>query len=55
MLHTLGDAGIIFTPGGDFVMTVYLWDKTQLLFDPANILVADLARASYNYFNQPIQ
>jgi len=55
LLHTLGDAAIVFSPGGDFVMTVYLWDKTQLLFDPANILVADLARAAYNYFNQPIQ
>ncbi len=55
MLHTLGDAGIIFTPGGDFVMTVYMWDKAQLLFDPANILVADLARAAFNYFNSPVQ
>ena len=54
LLHTLGDAGIVFTPGGDFVLTVYLWDKTQLLFDPANVLVADLARAAYNYFNQTI-
>jgi beta-lactamase class A len=55
LLHTIGDAGIIFTPRGDFVMTVYLWQKDQLLFDPANILVADMARAAYNYFNQPVQ
>jgi len=54
LLHTLGDAGIVYTPGGDFVLTVYLWDKTQLLFDPANLLVADLARAAYNYFNQTL-
>jgi len=54
LLHTLGDAAIVYTPGGDFVLTVYMWEQTQLLFVPANVLVADLARAAYNYFNQTI-
>ncbi len=55
LLHTISDAGIIYTPGGNYILTVYLWNKDQLLFDPANQLVADISRAVYNYFNQPIQ
>jgi beta-lactamase class A len=52
LLHTIGDAGIVYTPGGNYVLTVYLHNKTQLLFDPANKLIADLSRAVYNYYNQ---
>ncbi len=52
LMHTIGDAGIIYTPGGNYVMTVFMHQKTQLLFNPANKLIADLSRAVYNYFNQ---
>jgi beta-lactamase class A len=52
LLHTIGDAGIVYTPGGNFILSIYMHNKTQLLFDPANKLIADLSRAVYNYFNQ---
>lgn len=52
LLHTISDAGIVYSPGGNYVLTAYLWNKDQLLFDPANQLVSDLSRAIYNYFNQ---
>ncbi|HVP22093.1 MAG TPA: serine hydrolase [Anaerolineaceae bacterium] len=55
LLHTIGDAGIVYTPGGNYVLSVYLHNQTQLLFDPANKLIADLSRAVYNYYNQPSQ
>jgi len=55
LLHTISDAAIVYTPGGNYILTVYLWNKEQLLFDPANQLVADMSRAIYNYFNQPLQ
>lgn len=54
LMHTIGDAAIVFTPAGNFIMTVYLWQKDQLLYDPANALIAQLSRAVYNYFNQSI-
>lgn len=53
LVHTFSDAAIVYSPGGDYVMTVYLWSKSQILFDTANFLVADLSRAVYNYFNLP--
>lgn len=55
LLHTIADAGIIYTPGGNFILSIYLHNKTQLVFNPGNKLIADLARAVYNYFNQVVQ
>lgn len=51
LLHTMGDGGIVFTPGGNYVLVIFLYHPVQLIFDPANVLVADLSRAIYNYFN----
>ncbi len=52
LLHTIGDAAIVYTPHGNFVLSVFMYQPVQLLFDPANNLIADLTRAIYNYFNQ---
>jgi beta-lactamase class A len=51
LIHTIGDAGIIYTSGGNYVLAIFLYHPTQLLFDPANQLVAQLSTAVYNYFN----
>jgi beta-lactamase class A len=53
IIHDMSDAAIVFTPGGDFVMTVFMYHPVQIVFDPANNLVKDLARAVYNYYNLP--
>ncbi len=49
--HMMADAGIIFAPAGNYIMTVYMYDPVQLIFDPANDLVINLSRSAYNYFN----
>jgi len=51
LMHSISDAGIIYSAGGDYIMTVYMYHPTQLVFDPANRLVAQLATAVYNYYN----
>lgn len=51
LVHTMSDAGIVYTPGGNFILVVYLYHPTQLLFNPANALVAGLAQSVYNYYN----
>ena len=53
LIHAISDAGILFTPGGDYVMTVYLHNRDQLLWDPANAMVSWLSQAAYEFFNQP--
>ncbi|MBN2556000.1 MAG: serine hydrolase [Anaerolineales bacterium] len=54
-LDMVGDAGIIFTPGGDYVLTVYLWNSVEMVWEPTSALVANLSRAVYNYFNPPLR
>jgi len=51
LIHTISDAGIIYSPGGDFVLIIYLYHPVQLVFDPANLLTAQLTQAVYNYYN----
>lgn len=50
-LHTVSDVGVVFTPGGDFVFSVYLYDAAQLLFDPADALIAQILQVIYNAYN----
>jgi len=55
IINTIGDAGIIYTPGGNFVLVVFLHHPNQLIWEPASKLIADLSRAVYNYYNIPQQ
>lgn len=51
LMHTIADAGIVYTPGGNYVISVYMYHPVQVLFDPANQMVAHISQAVYNYFN----
>lgn len=53
IIHDISDAGIVFTRGGDYVLAVFLYHPVQLVFEPANALIAQLSQAVYNYFNLP--
>lgn len=52
VMNTLGDAGIVYTPGGNYVLSIFLHHPDQLIWDPASELVAVISEAIYNYFNQ---
>lgn len=52
VITTIGDAGIIYSPGGDYVLVIFLNNPELLLWDPANALMTELSNAVYNYFNQ---
>ncbi len=55
--HDWSDAGIVYTPGGNFVLSIYSWHPVQLVFVDVgdrigiNHLFANLAQSVYNYFN----
>jgi beta-lactamase class A len=53
IIHDMSDAAIVFTPGGDYVLTIFMYHPVQIVFDPANELVKDLSRAAYNFYNIP--
>jgi hypothetical protein len=54
-MNTLGDAGIIYTPGGNYVLVIFLYQSDQLIWDPASALVAEMSQAVYNFYNYSTQ
>jgi len=51
LLHSMSDVAILFTPGGDYVLNVFIYDPVQLDFDQGNRLIARLSQTVYNFFN----
>jgi len=47
-----GDAGIVFTPGGDYVLCIYLYYTDWLEWEVSSPLMARISEATYNYFNR---
>ncbi len=52
VINAIGDAGIIYTPAGNYVMVVFLYHPEQLIWDASSALIAELSRSVYNYYNQ---
>ncbi|MBX3058401.1 MAG: serine hydrolase [Anaerolineae bacterium] len=48
---THGDAGIVFSPGGDYVIVQFLYKPNWLEWEVSSPLLANMSRATYNYFN----
>lgn len=48
---THGDAGIVFTSGGNFVLVTALHNPTWLDFSESFPLIAEITRRVYNYYN----
>ncbi len=53
VINTMGDAGIVFTTSGDYVVAIFLYQPVQLIFDPVSELFAKLSEAIYNYYTLP--
>jgi hypothetical protein len=51
--NTHGDAGIVFSPGGDYVIVEYLVqpESDWLIHDISFPILREISRATYNYFN----
>jgi beta-lactamase class A len=52
-MNQFSDAGIVYTPGGNYILTIYVYHPVQALWDIVSSLYAQLSRAIYNYFNLP--
>lgn len=51
--HTEGDAAIVYTPGGNYILSVFVWQQDQLLHAQASKTISDISKAVYNYYNPP--
>jgi Beta-lactamase enzyme family len=48
---THGDAAIVKSPGGDYVIVTYLHKPDWLEWEVSSPLIEEISRATYNYFN----
>jgi beta-lactamase class A len=53
IINLIGDAAIVYTPGGNYIFVIFLHHPVQLLWDPSAKLIVDLSRAIYNFYNLP--
>lgn len=48
---TIADAGLVYSPGGDFVIVIFVYADVDWLGLGAQPLFIDLSQATYNFFN----
>lgn len=51
VINTIGDAGIVYTPSGNYVLTIYFYHPIQLPWEAISTLIGDMAKIIYNYYN----
>ena len=51
VVRDTSDAGIVYTPGGNFVLSIYTYHPITNIWDITNPLFGNLTKAVYNYFN----
>jgi beta-lactamase class A len=51
--HTFADAAIVFSPGGNYVLSIFLWQSDWLDYNIGSRTISDISKAVYNYFNPP--
>ena len=53
--NQFSDVAIVYTPGGNFILTIYSSNPVQFQWDITSRMYAEISRAIYNYFNLPSQ
>ncbi len=51
LLHTMGNIATVYSPGGNYILSIYTWHPENLVFDEGNTLFMNLSAAVYGYFN----
>lgn len=55
VVRDTSDVGIVYTPGGNFVLSIYSYHPVNNVWGNINPLFGNLAQAVYNYFNPTTQ
>jgi beta-lactamase class A len=53
VIRDVSDTAIIYTPGGNYVLSVFVYHPTQIIWTNVSQLITDLSRAVYNFYNLP--
>ncbi len=55
IIQNISDAGIVYSPGGNYVITIYVYHPVQAVWEPVSAMIAQISQAVYNYYNLPTQ
>lgn len=55
VINTIGDAGIVYTPSGNYILVIFLHHDSQLIWESSSALISQLSTAVYNFYNLPQQ
>ena len=55
VIQNISDAGIVYTPGGNYVLVIYAYHPVQTIWEPVSNLFAQMSQAVYNFYNIPTQ
>ncbi len=55
IIQNISDVGIIYTPGGNFVLVIYVYHPDQAVWEPVSGMIARITEAVYNYFNLQVK
>lgn len=51
LLHTMGNIAAVYSPGGDYILSIYTWHPEHLIFEEGNIVFSQISSAVFGYFN----
>ena len=55
VVRDTSDVAIVYTPGGNFVLSIYSYHPVNNVWEIINPLIGNLTKAVYNYFNATVQ
>ena len=55
VIKNISDAAIVYTPGGNYVLSIYAYHPVQTIWEPVSTMFAQLSQAVYNFYNLPTQ
>ena len=53
VIKNISDAAIVYTPGGNYVLSIYAYHPVQTIWEPVSTMFAQLSQAVYNFYNLP--
>lgn len=51
IIQNISDTAIVYTPGGNYILVIYVYHPVQAIWEPVSEMIAKISEASYNYFN----
>ncbi len=55
VIQNISDSGIVYSPGGNYVLVIYAYHPVQTIWEPVSTLFAQLSQTVYNFYNLPTQ